>query len=331
MSRFPVVALCLTFAAAGCVSEKPAATSETKASVDLGGASAGDHESNLAHALVEIDQRIDAFVALSTDAGDEARTKRRNLELAVSAQVKRFKSDLLAMAGDAANPARRIIAAKALGFSDDPAAVTALCAMLDPKLDSRLLTNATYSLGRIGSPLTRADLLFPLVLDGDPDVRSNALRALARVFEAKRKIGASPLDPHEQRDVMVFLEPALSDPADPLIRAHAAAAVGALGDPRAVDPLIDLLRDPHPLVRMQTAIALGKLGDAKAVPALVKVIDSTPPGTARNTVVLALTALLESLGHRPPDNLGDDGGAWDRWVRANVSNAVKEPSTRLGE
>ncbi len=324
MNRAAPFALAVSLALAGCVSEPPP-TSETKAAVEVGGGSSAEHEQQLAQALVEIDQRVDAFVGLSAEAGDEARTKRRQLELAVAAQAKRFKTDLLAMAGDSTNPARRRIAAKGLGFSDDPAAVTALCGMLATKGDERLLTNATYSLGRLASPLTRVDLLLPLVRDPDPDIRSNSLRALARVFEAKRSIGASPLDPQEQRDAMMYLEPALSDPADPLIRAHAAAAVGALGDPRAVDPLLDLLRDSHPLVRMQTAIALGKLGDAKAVPGLIKAIDSTPVGTPRKAVVLALTALLERLGHTPPDTLGDDARAWERWVGETMGEAVRTP------
>jgi HEAT repeat protein len=324
MKSARALAVVLTLAASGCVSEPPPRT-ETKASADVGGVGANDHEAGFSQALVELDQRIDAYAALSSEAGDDARTKRKQLETAIAAQVKRFKTDLLAAAGDATNPSRRVIAAKALGFCDDPAAVTALSGMLATKGDVRLLTNATYSLGRLGSPLTRTDLLLPLVHDADPDVRSNTLRALARVFEAKRGIGASPLDPMEQRDAMVYLEPALSDPADPLIRAHAAAAVGALGDPRAVDPLIDLLRDPHPLVKMQTAIALGKLGDAKAVVPLVNAIEATPIGTPRSTVVLALTALLETLGHRPPESLGEDGHAWEQWVRLNMSDSSKGP------
>jgi len=322
MSLGRLIPIVLALASAGCVSETPPA-SETKASIEVG--ANAEHEASLAQALVDIDQRIDSFAALSSESGDDARTKRKQLEMAIAAQVKRFKTDLLAMAGDTTNPARRVIAAKALGFCDDPAAVTALCGMLGTKGDVRLLTNATYSLGRLASPQTRTDLLFPLVQDADPDVRSNTLRALARVFEAKRAVGASPVDPLEHRDAMVFLEPALSDPADPLIRAHAAAAVGALGDPRAVDPLIDLLRDSHPLVRMHTAIALGKLGDAKAIPALVKAIDETPAGTPRNAVVLGLTALLEGLGHHPPETLGDDGHAWERWVRSNLSAPSKTP------
>ncbi len=301
---------------------KPVAT-ETKAAADVSGEDPAQHARELAQALVEIDQRIDAIVSLSAEAGDDARNRRTDLVRTVNAQVKRYKTDLLAMAGDVGNPQRRAVAAKALGFSDDPAAVTALCAMLGPKESPALLTSATYSLGRLRSPQTRAELLLALVHHADPDVRSNSLLALAHVFEAKRAIGASPLDPLEQRDAMIHLEPALSDPADPLIRANAAAAVGALGDPRAVDPLLDLLRDTHPLVRMRTAIALGDLGDAKAVPALANVIDSTPPGAPRHAVVLALSALLEKLGHRPPESLGDDGHAWARWLRESMGGSDK--------
>jgi HEAT repeat protein len=323
MRRIPPFALAAALAAAGCVTqtktETTTATIDTKAPTEAD-ASGEDRRQQLAQALVEIDQRVDQFVALSSETGDEARTKRDQLGKAVAAQVKKFKTDLLAMAGDSTNPQRRLVAAKALGFCDDPAAVTALCGMLTEKGDPRLLTNATYSLGRLRSPLTRTDLLLPLTQDADPDVRGNALLALARAFDAKKAIGASPLDPLEQRDAMVFLEPALSDPDEPLVRAHAAMAIGSLGDTRGVDPLLDLLRDTHPLVRMQTAIALGKLGDVKAVPALVKAIDTTPVGTPRSAVVLALTALLEKLGHRPPDTLGEDGRAWERWVKETLTN-----------
>jgi len=326
MKRLSPFLFAAALAVAGCVSETKSDTTsasiDTKSAADSD-ATGADHQMQLSRALIEIDQRIDNFAALSSETGDEARSKRDQLAKAIAAQVKRFKSDLLAMAGDATNPARRLIAAKALGFCDDPAAVTALCGMLGQKGDARLLTNATYSLGRLRSPLARTDLLLPLAQDPDPHVRGNALLALARTFEAKRAIGASPLDPLEQRDAMVFLEPALSDPDDPLVRAHAAMAIGSLGDPRGVDPLLDLLRDTHPLVRMQTAIALGKLGDAKAVPALVKAINATDAGTPRRTVVLALTALLEKLDYRPPDSLGEDGQAWERWVGENMSDRLK--------
>ena len=82
-----------------------------------------------------------------------------------------------------------------------------------------------------------------------------------------------------------------------------------------MDPLLNLLRDEHPLVRTHTAIALDKLGDPKAIPALVKAMDTTPIGTPRRVVVLAVTSLFERQGIRPPESLGDEARAWERWIR----------------
>ena len=55
---------------------------------------------------------------------------------------------------------------------------------------------------------------------------------------------------------------------DSTVRAAAAAALGKLGDTRAVGPLLDLLRDEDAQVRASAAGALGPLGDPRALPAL---------------------------------------------------------------
>ena len=120
-----------------------------------------------------------------------------------------------------------------------------------------------------------------------------------------------------------LIETALFDAADPMIRANAAAAIGALGDPRGVDPLVNILRDDNPLVRTMTAIALGKLGDEKAIPSLVKVIDSTGPGTPRRAVLLALTTLLEKKGFNAPADLGDTQRAWEQYVAEVYRGSAK--------
>jgi HEAT repeat protein len=49
------------------------------------------------------------------------------------------------------------------------------------------------------------------------------------------------------------------------IRARAAAALGEMKDPRAVEPLIATLADPDSSVRSYVALALGKIKDARAV------------------------------------------------------------------
>ncbi len=53
--------------------------------------------------------------------------------------------------------------------------------------------------------------------------------------------------------------------ADPMLRERAAISLGVIGDPRAIDPLGDALRDPETAVRLQAAkalaaIALGREG-----------------------------------------------------------------------
>jgi HEAT repeat protein len=327
-------ALAVVTALAGCASTpapekggenpKPASPKDASgAAQDVDSASAAQRQLRLGRALMSIDQRVDRYAFLASQPGDDARSERNLLGPALSAQVAEFKRELLPMAGDAANPERRRIAVKALAFCDDPEAVGVLGKCLAEPADVRLLTNATFALGRIHSPATDAAALLHLVGHPDPDVRSNALMALWHIFDARRAVGASPLDPVSQRDAMTRIEPELFDPADPIIRAHAAAVVGALGDPRGVDPLLNLLRDEHPLVRTHTAIALDKLGDPKAIAALIKVMDTTPIGTPRRVVVLAVTSLFEKQGVHPPESLGDESRAWERWIREREANSAR--------
>jgi HEAT repeat protein len=55
---------------------------------------------------------------------------------------------------------------------------------------------------------------------------------------------------------------------DEINRWKAAEALGRLGDPGAVEPLIDALWDDDPRVRLKAAWALGQIGDSRAVPPL---------------------------------------------------------------
>jgi HEAT repeat protein len=56
-----------------------------------------------------------------------------------------------------------------------------------------------------------------------------------------------------------------------LLRADAAKALGEIGDPKAVDPLIDALGDKDSNVRYAAAMALGKINDEGAVEELTRV------------------------------------------------------------
>ncbi|HEY7415028.1 MAG TPA: HEAT repeat domain-containing protein, partial [Ktedonobacteraceae bacterium] len=63
-------------------------------------------------------------------------------------------------------------------------------------------------------------------------------------------------------------------------RPHAIRALGTLGDPRAVDPLIDVLQeqDLNTFIIGATAGALGALEDARAVEPLIHVLERSQPG-----------------------------------------------------
>jgi hypothetical protein len=62
------------------------------------------------------------------------------------------------------------------------------------------------------------------------------------------------------------------DDNDPLVRRHAAEALGRIKDPEAVEPLIAVLNDSDPLIRRQAVEALGKIKDSRAVPPLISVL-----------------------------------------------------------
>ena len=98
----------------------------------------------------------------------------------------------------------------------------------------------------------------------------------------------------------------------PTARRHAAWALGALDDQRAVAPLIASLKDADQAVREQTAWALGALDDARAVQPLIAALrDGTP--AVRRQASWALGAI-------------DDAAAVDALV-----TALKDDDARVRE
>jgi HEAT repeat protein len=57
---------------------------------------------------------------------------------------------------------------------------------------------------------------------------------------------------------------------DPSVRRSAAKALGRIGDKRAVEPLIQALKDENYCVREEAAWALGDIGDTRAVEPLIQ-------------------------------------------------------------
>ena len=113
------------------------------------------------------------------------------------------------------------------------------------------------------------------------------------------------------------------------VRRAAAEALGAIGDPRAVPPLIKALGDYGEYwydVRRAAAEALGKLSDPQAIPAL-SVWAHAGEDTARDT--------LQTLGHPMldlPQAVAQVAaqGAWGVLIRALTCTQVREVVVGLG-
>ncbi len=78
---------------------------------------------------------------------------------------------------------------------------------------------------------------------------------------------ARPEDGERQPERIAYFIRQLSDDNE-VTRWRSAEILGRIGDPAAVDALIDTLWDDDARVRLKSAWALGAIGDVRAVPAL---------------------------------------------------------------
>jgi HEAT repeat protein len=101
-------------------------------------------------------------------------------------------------------------------------------------------------------------------------------------FELSRWIASGPdavKDPAFSRELVgVFRQ---SRHEDPRVRRYLALALGRLGDPSGVEPLVEALDDPDPETRLYAAWSLGALRDAAAVPPLVALLGSDDAGMVK--------------------------------------------------
>src|SRR5690349_14546552 len=87
--------------------------------------------------------------------------------------------------------------------------------------------------------------------------------------------------------------------AEPLVRRQAALATGRIGDPAAVDALVEALADSNQGVQAAAAFALGLLQQPRAVGPLLALVRSVP-ATAQGLPQTEAVTALARLG-------GDDG------------------------
>jgi len=83
---------------------------------------------------------------------------------------------------------------------------------------------------------------------------------------------------------------------DATIRMNAAAVLGTMKDPRAVEPLINALKDEDVSVRVNAAWALGTIKDARAVEPLIAAMNGSNPNASNALVSIIIdTRNIEPL------------------------------------
>ncbi|HEY4244087.1 MAG TPA: HEAT repeat domain-containing protein [Kofleriaceae bacterium] len=151
---------------------------------------------------------------------------------------------------------------------------------------------AASVLGDIGGPQALGALVRSLG-DAEPAVRNAAVVGLGNI---------GTQDPERVPAVVVALIPRLEDDK-PDVRHTTVLQLEALGDRRAVIPLVARFGDMSTNVKQEAVRAVGRLGDAAAVPALVRVMTTDGNEDIRSQAVAALGALgaaeaLDALGEQ---------------------------------
>jgi HEAT repeat protein len=174
-----------------------------------------------------------------------------------------------------------------LGFND--AAVTALRTQLADK-DPAVRLLAAVALVKLGEDTAR-DTIISAVVTGDEDLAEMAISELERAnFRAVPTLvelqargdrgGRLARALNHVRDQLITQ---LGDD-DPEIRRSSAAALGAVDDPTAIEPLLVLLEDPSNLVRFYSASSLVRLGDERGTAFLFQALADDDPILRLNAI-----------------------------------------------
>jgi HEAT repeat protein len=198
----------------------------------------------------------------------------------------------------------RIIAAGALGFSNQPAVVSPLLVALEDP-NPKVVGNALMSLGVLGAPETPLNEIGQLLrYSPNPKTRWSAADCAVSLIA----VGA------DRQGIVKPARAGLTDAEEPMVRTLSALILALVGDTESIDALGNLLYDEVPLVSKSGAEALGYLGkknekyEGQAARALFRAMSEGD----RDLQLRVLPSLKQVSGGR---DYGLDIEEWERWVR----------------
>lgn len=237
------------------------------------------------------------------------------------------------------NASVRRMAAFALGEIGDPAGVIALVQFAMDRENADVATEAVEALSKIGGEKIFPDYLRFTQPEVPEGVRAHAVRFLFRFQTdaasavagslidspeaAIRKEAAYSLSRHAHPPARARLELLLTD-SDTLTRAFASRALGAIGDPQSIEPLMRSLRDPHPWVRTNATRAIGQLFEktpallsrpqaSDDILQLITITEDPDPGTRTTGIeTLGYYSARSELAARELTEIAINGSQWQR-------------------
>ncbi len=251
---------------------------------------------------------VGAFVQMRRLQRGQTELERRRAAQALSSSRTALAVDELIAAMDDPSLDVRMESAAALGEIADPKAVDALVAKLsDPA--AGIVAEAARALGKIGDERA-ASAVARVLRDGEPRERVEGARTLGRLgseegLRALREIVADPEAPDEVVGASIAaLAGARDRAAVPLIAARldrsrrtlhleAIRALGQIGDPHAIDPLLaELSAEQDRALLTHLAVALALLDARSAVGPLLTHLSATDTPIALKQMVHAVGTLL---------------------------------------
>jgi len=230
---------------------------------------------------------------------------------AIRALGMRWEMPLLWKLGSTRNAKERGQAASTLGTMNDARAVRPLMATLSDK-SPKVRIEASIALGQL-KDLEAIEALRAAKDDKNSRVRMEVARALRQLRRArkndalaekqaqaktKQSTGAKATASKKRpaKAVVVDIQPELKrlSSGNPKRRRSAAAALGDLGQKRAVEPLIEIIADESSDVRHAVVRALERLNDARAIEPLVATLADND-FLVRLAAISALGVLWERL------------------------------------
>ncbi len=191
--------------------------------------------------------------------------------------------------------------------------------------ENAVLRNSAFAALERQGPYAVPHLL-KLTVDGDPEVAMFSVQILALINDSTASRALLPLLDHPDRNIAQSAIEALGNvqaveavpalirllSADMWLQFAAVAALGKLGDPRAVRPLLELTS--HEVLAEPAIEALGRIGSSEALRPLVELLYSSDRIPQRDQVLRAVSNILE---RNPP---GPQAGSR---ARAGLTEAGK--------